>query len=199
MAEAIQRWKLDYLGQHKESTEAHSRAVNTVNAHLRNARSLFTAKALEFAGKRLALPDPIPFQNVKLERRRTTTRYSSRIDPSVLLKAAKAELYVAPGRQEQFKIFCLALLCGLRKREIDTLLWRSIDFDKALIRIERTENFHPKSEESASEIDLAHELGEIFRRFHSAAKGEFVIESDNPPRYHLSRANYRAELEFSGL
>jgi len=198
-ADAIQKWKLDYLNRHKESPEAHSRAVNTVNAHIRNARSLFSSKALEFAGKRLDLPDPIPFKNVKLERRRATTRYSSRIDPAALLKAAKAELSVAPGRQEQFKIFCLALLCGLRKREIDTLLWRSVDFDKAVIRIEHTEYFQPKSEESASEIDLAPELVEILRRFRSCAKGEFVIESDNPPRYHLSRANYRAELEFSGL
>ena len=40
-----------------------------------------------------------------------------------------------------------------------------MDFDKAVIRIERTEYFQP----------------------------------NNPPRYHLSRANDRAELEFSGL
>ncbi len=198
-ADAIQKWKLDYLGRHKESPEAHSRAVNTVNAHLRNARSLFTPKALEFAGKRLDLPDPLPFQNVKLERRRATTRYSSRIDPAALLLAAKTELGESPQHQEQFKIFCLALLCGLRKREIDTLLWRSVDLDKAVIRIERTEYFQPKSEDSIAEVDLAPELVEVFRKFHSDAKGDFVIESKNPPRYHLSRANYRAELEFSGL
>ncbi len=117
------------------------------------------------------MPDPMPFQNVKLERRRATTRYSSRINPAALLKAAKVELGDASGRQEQFKIFCLALLCGLRKREIDALLWRSVDFGKAVIRIERTEYFQPKSEESASEIDLAHELINIFHKFHSAATG----------------------------
>ncbi len=90
-------------------------------------------------------------------------------------------------RQEQFKIFCLALLCGLRKREIDTLLWRSVDFDKSVIRIERTEYFQPKSEDSAAEIDVAPELIAILRGFRATAKGEFVIESDNPPRYHTSR------------
>ncbi len=52
--------------------------------------------------------------------------------------------------------------------------------------------------ESAAEIDLAPDLVETFRVFHSKAKGKFVIESDNPPRYRLSRANYRAELEFFG-
>jgi len=67
---------------------------------------------------------------VKLERRRTTTRYSSRIDPTALIKDAQKELGETPERREQFKIFCLALLCGLRKREIDTLLWSSVDFEK---------------------------------------------------------------------
>ncbi len=88
-AEAIQRWKLQYINAHKDSPEAQSRAVNTVNAHIRNARSLFTAKALEFAKARLALPNPLPFASVKLERRRATTRYSSRIDPEALIRDAK--------------------------------------------------------------------------------------------------------------
>ncbi len=198
-ADAIQQWKLDYLKQHKNSPEREHRAINTVNAHIRNARSLFTPKALMFAGKRLALPDPIPFAGSKLESRKGTTRYSSRIDPGSLLLAAKNELGEVPARREQFKIFCLALLCGLRKREIDTLLWRSVDFDKSVIRIERTEYFQPKSEDSAAEIDVAPELVEILRGFRATAKGEFVIESENPPRYHTSRCNYRAEREFTAI
>lgn len=198
-ADAIQHWKLDYLKQHKNSPAREHRAINTVNAHLRNARSLFTPKALAFAGKRLDLPSPLPFSGVKLESRKATTRYSSRIDPASLLLAAKTELGDVPARREQFKIFCLALLCGLRKREIDTLLWRSVDFDKGVIRIERTEYFQPKSEDSAAEIDVAPELCEILRGFSKEANGEFVIESENPPRYHTSRTNYRAEHDFRAL
>lgn len=200
-ADAIQQWKLDYLNQHKKSPAREHRAINTVNAHIRNARSLFSEKALAFAGKRLALPALLPFSGVKLESRRGTTRYSSRIDPAPLLLAAKTELGDVPERREQFKIFCLALLCGLRKREIDTLLWRSVDFEKAVIRIERTEYFQPKSEDSAAEIDVAPELVELLRglKAKAKAKGEFVIESKNPPRYDTSRANYRAEHEFQGL
>jgi integrase len=170
-----------------------------VNAHLRNARSLFSVKALAFAGKRLALPDPPPFSGVKLEGRRATTRYSSRIDPAALLLAAKTELYQKPDRHEQFKIFCLALLCGLRKREIDTLLWQSVDLEKSVIRIERTEYFQPKSEESAAEVDVAPELVTLLRKFKKTAEGEFVIQSRNPPRYQTSRANYRAETDFEAL
>ena len=56
-----------------------------------------------------------------------------------------------------------------------------------------------KSEESVAEVDLAPELVGIFRQFREAAKGDFVIESENPPRYQESRANCRAELEFHEL
>ena len=198
-AEAIQQWKLRYIGRHKHSPEEHSRAVNTVNAHLRNARSLFTPKALEFAAKRLALPDPLPFATLKLERKRGTTRYTSRIDPAALVQAAQEELGKDPSRREQFKIFCLALLCGLRKREIDTLLWRSVDLDKAIIRIERTEYFQPKSEESAGAVDLSPQLVEMLRAWKTDAHGPFVITSPNPPRYDTSRTNYRAQREFLEL
>jgi integrase len=198
-ADAIQQWKLDCLKKHKDSPAREHRAINTVNANLRNARSLFSAKALAFAGKRLALPEPLPFAGVKLESRRGTTRYSSRIDPAALLLAAKTELGDVPARREQFKIFCLALLCGLRKREIDTLLWRSVDLEKSVIRIERTEYFQPKSEDSAAEVDVAPVLVAIFRAFQEEAKGDFVIQSQNPPRYHTSRANYRGERDFEAL
>jgi len=198
-AETIHNWKLTYINRSKSSPAVHNRAINTVNAHIRNARSLFSPKALAFAGSRLALPDPLPFSGVKLETRRATTRYSSRIDPAALLLAAKTELSEVPERQEQFKIFCLALLCGLRKREIDTLLWRSVDLEKGVIRIERTEYFQPKSEDSAAEVDVAPELVEILRGFKKEAKGKFVIESENPPRYHTSRTNYRGERDFESL
>jgi integrase len=193
-AEAIQQWRLDYINSHKGASEAHNRAINTVNAQIRNARSLFPPKALEFARNRLALPDP--FASVKLEKKRATTRYSSRIDPAALFRAAKSELAEVPSWHEQFKIFCLALLCGLRKREIDTLLWRSVDFKKAVIRIERTEYFQPKSEESRGEVDLVPELVEILRAFKAKARGDFFIESDDLPRYESNRANYRDEAEF---
>ena len=198
-ADSIQKWKLTYINSSKDSPAIHSRAVNTVNAHIRNARSMFSPKALAFAKSRLALPNPLPFSGVKLESRKGTTRYSSRFDPAKLLRAAKTELSDSPKRHEQFKIFCLALLCGLRKREIDTLLWRSVDLEKGVVRIERTEYFQPKSEDSAAEVDVAPELIQILRDFKKEAKGEFVLQSDNPPRYQKSRANYRGEREFQAL
>lgn len=190
---------VSYIRERQGSPENENRAINTVNAHIRNARSLFTEKALLSAGRRLDLPEPKPFSGVKLAGRKTATRYSSRIDAEKLLKAAREELFGAPERQEQFKIFCLALLCGFRKREIDSLLWRSVDFAKAVIRIERTEYFEPKSEDSAAEVDMAPELSEVFQEFKTRSTGDFVIESKNPPRYGTFRGNYRAEADFTAL
>lgn len=136
---------------------------------------------------------------VKLERKRGTTRYACRIDPMALVRDAKAKLGGDPSRQEQFKIFCLAQLYGLRKREIDTLLWRSVDLDRSVIRIERTEYFQPKSQESAGAVDLSPELMEMLRAWKVDARDEFVIVSRNPPRYETSRTNYRAQREFLAL
>ena len=197
--DAIHQWKLSYLRPHQGSPAALGRAINSVNAHIRNARSLFTPKALERARTKLTLPDPLPFSKVKLEKRRIATRYKSRIDAEALLRAAKTELYEVPCRSEVFKMFCLGLLCGMRKREIDTLLWTSVDFEKGVIRIEETKYFRPKSEESGAEIDLAPELVTILKEYQKKATGEFVIESENEPRYHISRANYRATRDFKAL
>ena len=66
-------------------------------------------------------------------------------------------------------------------------------------RIERTEYFQPKSEDSAAEVDVAPQLVDLLPVFKAEAKSEFVIESPNPPRYHTSRTNYRGEREFEAL
>lgn len=197
--DAIQQWKLDYIKSRESSPDARYRALSTVNAHIRNARSLFTPEALKLARVRLALPDPLPFAGVALERGGRTPKYQSRIDARALIKEASLELGADRKRLEQYKIFCLGLLCGLRKREIDSLLWRSVDFEKAVIRIERTEYFQPKTDDSVAEVDIAAELAALLRDWKKKTKGEFVIESKNQPAYGKSRSNYRAEAEFQRL
>lgn len=195
---AIQKWKLAYLERAGNAPDARRRASNSVNAHLRNARSLFSEKALKHVHAKLLLPDPLPFVGVKLEKR-GSTRYISRLDARQILTDARTELASDPARAQQFRIFCLALLCGLRKREIDSLLWRQVDFSSAQIRIEATEYFQPKSEDSIAAVDVDEELLALLRGWKAQNKGEFVIESANPPRYHVSRVNYRCEKDFLSL
>lgn len=192
-ADAVQRWRLAYLARAAEGPDAARRAQNSAAALIRNARALFSPKALRFAAARLALPDPLPFAGVKLEKG-GSTRYFSKIDASTLIARAQTELTGEP-----FQIFCLGLLCGLRKREIDTLLWRQIDFTAAQLRIEATEFFHPKSEDSIGTVDLDPELVALLRGWRAQNVTEFVIPSSRPPRHERSRANYRCASHFETL
>lgn len=220
-ADRIQKWKLDYLKAVGNAPDARRRAINSVNSNLRNARALFSAKALQHAKSNLLLPDPLPFNGIKLESP-PTTRYISRIDAREILGDAKVALdptikmasgpslrvcgrFAALSRQadrlspEQFKIIVLCLLCGLRKREADTLLWRQVDFKKGVLKIETTEYFQPKTEDSHAAIDLDEDLVALMRGWKTGATGEFVIESRNSPRYDIHRANYRCQRDFEAV
>lgn len=192
-AAAVQRWKLRYIDKAGTAPDARRRAENSAATLLRCARALFSPKTRKFAEKELTLPLPLPFAEVEMPKRGSTA-YQSRIDAGKLIEAAKAGL-----EGEPFKIFALGLLCGLRKREIDLLTWAQVDFDKALIRIERTEYFTPKSEDSVGEVDLDPELLALLRGWKAQAKGAFVINSSRPPRHEASRVNYRCEPHFDVL
>jgi hypothetical protein len=104
--------------------------------------------------------------------------------PTELLSAAQADLAGNESRQEQFKILCLALFAGLRKREIDTLLWRSIDLERRVIRVEATEFFQPKTEESLAEVALDDEFVALLRGWKARAAGQFVVEASGAPAAH---------------
>ncbi len=192
-AVAVQKWKLEYVARAGSAPDARRRAENSAASLIRCARSLFAEKAREFAAKELILPDPLPFAGVKLPKKGNTT-YQSKIDAGTLITKAREELTGEP-----FKIFTLGLLCGLRKREIDLLIWKQVDFDKGVIRIERTEYFQPKSEDSAGEVDLDAETVALLRGWKAAGEGPFVIQSTRKPRHDTSRTNYRCTPHFDAL
>ena len=191
--DAIQRWKLAYIALAGTAPDAHRRATNTSAALLRSARALFSERAIKFVKDTLTLPAPLPFSDLKLPKT-TGTRYVSRIDAGSLIAAARSNLTGEP-----FKVFCLALLCGLRKREIDTLLWRQVDFQAAQIRIEATEYFQPKSEDSIGSIDLDDELIALLRGWKASSTGEFVVAEELQPHTNRARSNYRCSPVFRAL
>jgi hypothetical protein len=59
-------------------------------------------------------------------------------DIATLLESARQEL--APAKPEQFKIFLLAAMAGLRRNEIDKLPWTAFRWDEGVIRIQATES-----------------------------------------------------------
>ncbi len=192
--ESVQQWKLSFIRNAGNSPLKQREAKNSANAFLRNARSLFSPKLLKFIP--LKLPAVPPFADVQFEPR-SSTRYKSVVDAVTLVTAARTEL--AQDHPEQFKIFLLGIMAGLRRREIDLLEWPSLDFERGLIRIVATEYFQPKSEDSAGDVEVDAELLEIFRVARGKATGPFVIESKNPPRPKATYRHYRCQWDFEAL
>jgi integrase len=120
----------------------------------------------------------VPFGGVEVEKVRVP-RYRSTVDMAALLESAREEL--ATSKPEQYKIFLLGAMAGLRRNEIDKLPWRAFRWNEGLIRIQATEFFRPKSHESEGVVWVDAELLGIFRGYHARRKSEFVIESDSEP------------------
>ncbi len=176
----IQAWKNRRLREADGDPMAKRRAIVTVNSLIRNAKALLGKKILPFVEQQLIISRPLPFDGVGMEKG-PSLRYVSRIDAYAILARSKAAL--AESEPEAYKTLLLALVCGLRRSEIDHLLWRAFDFGRSLLRVENTEYQQLKSEDSAGEIDLNQATLEIFKGFRAQSpKSLFVIESPNPSR-----------------
>jgi integrase len=190
----IQEWKRAFLAKAGRSPIAQRRAKVSVNSFIRRARSLFSPEILQHLG--IELPTPLPFTGISFEPRQSL-KYQSSFDVVALIKKAKSEL--AEPEPELFKIFLLAVMVGLRRREIDLLEWPSFRWDAGIIRIEPTKWFHPKSEDSIGDVPIDPELIEIFRGYRARAKGEFVIESTREPNPEVTYNHYRCDDAFREL
>ena len=168
---------------------------------IRSARSLFSDRKgrLKHIRTKLILPDPLPFRGVMLEGE-SSKKYVSRVDARTLIGIAKHDLAGVDSRKEQFKIFCLGLLAGLRKREIDTLLWEQVDFEGGKIHIHRTPFFEPKSNESEASVDCEPALLALLTVWKEQTKGPFIVETKEAPRYDKASVGYyRCGLHFKLL
>jgi hypothetical protein len=191
----VQEWKRAFLSR-AGSDETRKRSASiSVNSILRRAKSLFGAdvtKHLEL----VKLPSPLPFDGIRFEPRQRM-KYRSSFDVVKLIEKARAELSIE--KPEQFKIFLLATMAGLRRNEIDKLEWSAFRWEKGLIRIETTRWFHPKSEDSIGDVEVDPELVELFRGYRAKAKGSFVIESSNDARPDATYDHYRCQFHFEKL
>jgi integrase len=190
----IQKWKVAFLARAKGNPMAQRRAKVSVNSLIRRARSLFSPEVLRHLG--IELPNPLPFTGIAFEPRQTL-KYQSSFDVIELIRKARSEL--AEPEPELFKIFLLAVMVGLRRREIDLLEWQSFRWETGLIRIEPTRYFRPKSEDSIGDVPIDPELIEIFRGYRARTKSEFVIESSREPKPDVLYEYYRCDDDFRRL
>ena len=176
--EAIEAWRIGFIRRKAVNPLAEKSAKVSANSFILRARSLFSAETVARVSEIVEMPELLPFAGVKVERVRVA-RYRSSFDMAALLQSARQEL--ATAKPEQFKIFLLAAMAGLRRNEIDKLLWSAFRFDEGLIRVEATQFFRPKSYSSEGDVLVDAELIEIFRGYYARRRGDFVIESDSEP------------------
>ena len=190
----VTAWKNARLRAVESDPLAKRRTIVTVNSLVRNAKALFGKKILPFIEQSVTVPKPLPFDGVSFEKP-PSMRYVSRVDAFGIVALARQEL--ATAEPEAFKVLLLALVCGLRRSEIDNLLWRSFDFGRKVLRVESNEFHQLKSEDSAGEIDLDDDTVALFRGYRAQhPKAVFVIESPNKPRNETKSRCYRCDATF---
>ena len=174
-------------------------ATRTVNSYIRYCRSLFSIKVIAYLKTELELPDVSPFHEVDLLKSKGKgMKYNSTFSIENLSMKARDEL---PGieQDQQWLIFMLAVSAGMRRNEIDKLMWKQIIFSKNIINLEATKYFSPKSEGSGTEVSIDPELTEMLRGYKARIKGEFVIKEKVAPRMKSKVAHYRANRHFIEL
>ena len=204
----VHRWKLSYANRAGNDPVKQRSARTTANSMIRKAKALFGRKIRPYISKDLILPNPLPLEGVEMFPR-SSMRYVSRIDVKELIHSANEELG-SPKREDEpsadfklrfevYKAFLLALFAGLRRKEIDSLLWRQVNFQVGTISIEATPYHVPKTEQSLGVLELDPEIVELFQGFHARSDSQFVIESDSEPQQGASYAHYRASFVFQRL
>lgn len=192
----LEGWAMDFVKTRSSTPREKEVARTSARSLLAQAKALFSKSIIAKARRHgeMILPDPIPFEGVQLPKvDRARVRYRSTINLPELFESAQSSL-----DDEEMKVFILAVACGLRRGEIDSLLWRQVDFDQGLIRVERTEFADLKSSSSAGDIPLDLEILAMFRGWRAKAEGEFVIEAGKPRKAVKQRA-YRSGKVFKSL
>jgi integrase len=193
-AGAVQAWKIAFIARAGTDPLLQRSAKVSANSFMRAARSLFSPKIIKHLN--LQLPSPLPFSECQFEQR-PSTKYRSSFSIQEVIATAKREL--ADTDPEAYKVFLLGTMVGLRRKEIDLLEWSSFRWLEGVIRIEPTEHFAPKSEDSIGDVACDAELMQIFRGLTARATDAFVIESDRPPQNGTLYNYYRCEPVFARL
>lgn len=106
--------------------------------------------------------------------------------PSESVRAALS----AERKREAFKVLLIGLTAGLRRGEIDRLLWTQIDFERGQINVETTEVHQPKADSEGS-IAVDPEVLELYRQWKKSSESRFVIAGVEP-RVDSQKTHYRA-------
>jgi len=170
---AVEKWQAEFVASAKNRKKKERAAKISANSIIRQARSLFAPKVLRRVTG-LRLPDPLPFAGVEMFPRESM-HYVSKIDAGDIMRQARGEFF--EESPQQFLVIFLGVAAGLRRGEIDRLLWSHVDFRKRQIYIEDTDQGAVKSEDSRGAVDIDEKTIELLRGFHAKAVSDFVIDA----------------------
>jgi integrase len=195
--EAIAGWKTAYVQRHGTNPLKRDRARTSAISTLRNSKALFSAKLLK-ALKHLAprMPSPLPFEGVDIGKP-PRVKYKSKVNLPLLCKLANDELREA--HPELFKIFLLAVTAGLRRSEIDALLWRQFNWHAKTLILEPHEYGALKTESSNDEVHLGADVAAYFQGAMKEAGTEFVVASAVAVQTGKHWKHYRCAGHFRAL
>ena len=195
--EKIEDWRSEFIRRKATDPLREKSARISVGSFILRARSLFSVETMARIRDLVEIPERLPFSGIKVETVHAP-RYRATFDMVELLESARDEL--ATEHPEQYKIFLLGAMAGLRRNEIDLLPWTAFYWNEGVIRIETTEHYRPKSHNSEGDVRVNPELLELFRGYYARRKSEFVIESPSlPPPFDAPYGVYRCMNEMRAL
>lgn len=172
--DAVNAWRNAYVAKAGTDPMRRKSAERSAASYMRGIRALFTSDVL--GALKVKVPAN-PFAGVKL-RDPGPQRYHSDVSAEWLLAKASDEL--CEKHPQQFLALFLCLWAGLRRKEVDLLMWEQIDFQAGTIHVRRTAFFEPKTEESQRVIDLAPEAVALLQSFKDRGEGKFVLTGADP-------------------
>jgi integrase len=163
------------------------RAATSVRSFVRNAKAMFSKGIL----KRLPCPlVPTPFTGVELPEV-GPMRYVSQVDVGALLIQARENL--REQKPALWVAFLLAFTAGLRRREMDTLTWPQVRFEKGTIWIRSSETFQAKTDGAEDEIFIDETVMTELKWWqnHPDCKSEYVLPG--LPKMPVDPRDYRCD------
>ncbi|NDV61653.1 tyrosine-type recombinase/integrase [Puniceicoccales bacterium CK1056] len=141
----------------------------------------------------------LPFSDIKTAAPRTK-RHSSLVSASGEKLAVSAKAQLAEKDLEAWKAFLLAFFGGLRKEEIDSLLWEQINLEEGVVRIREHTWFTPKSEEAIRDVDLSDSVRKEIAALRASSRGKFFLKGVRAlPVKKQYKGYYRAKPTWARL
>lgn len=201
--EALHEWIGKRMAAVGKDVVKAKRARNTIRALIANAKALFTPPLQEAMGVR---EDKFifPFSGLKLPPK-STTRYTSKFDARLLLERAAAELGGGksgnpdPGRFEMWKILYLALVAGLRYREIDNLRKQDVSPTTRRISIRAHGEYEPKTYAAEADVTVSEQAAKVLESMLKRTRGEWFVREARSKRCPAYRTGAHHESLVSWL